>query len=124
MLATRVWNGCNARYLLKVHIDRHREAFNDLVRDSYQINYVPPNEMSQIRYLLTSIHTNDTTICSPRTTIQADAAKKIDFESTADFLLITTIDQKHQGLSNHRIQSLIRKRGKVNIGTKTGVEVR
>ena len=50
-----------------------------------------------------SVQTNDPTICSTKTTIQADAAKKNDFESAADFLLITALDQKNQGPSNHRI---------------------
>ena len=31
VLETRVWNGRNYQYPLKVHIDRHREAFNDFV---------------------------------------------------------------------------------------------
>ena len=35
-METRVWNGHNSKYPLKDHIDRHREAFNDLVRASYK----------------------------------------------------------------------------------------
>ena len=46
LLATRVWNGRNGRYPLRIHIGRHREAFNDLKRVSQRINYTPPNEAS------------------------------------------------------------------------------
>ena len=124
MLETRVWNGRNYRYPLKVHISRHREAFNELFRASYQINHLSTNKTSWVRNLLTSVQTNDPTICSSRTTIQADSAKKNDFEYAKGFILITAPAQKHQGTSNHSILNLSIKRGKVNIGTKTGVEVR
>ena len=77
MLVTWVWNRHNSRYPLKVHITRYREAFNDLVRASYQISYVPPNGTSQVRYLLTSVQTNDPTIFSVKTTIHEYAAKKL-----------------------------------------------
>ena len=52
LLAERKWNGKNARYPLKTHIARHREAFNDLTRVGEQIDYVAPNEASRVRYLL------------------------------------------------------------------------
>ena len=121
MLVNRFWNGRNSPYPLKVCIARHREAFNELFRASYQINYVPPNEIYLFRYLLTSVQTNDPTIFSAKINIQAYAAKKNDFESVADFLLITAPSQKHPIPSNHRISSFSSKRGKVNIGPNTGV---
>ena len=34
VLSTRVWNGKNLRYPLRIHISRHCEAFNDLSRAS------------------------------------------------------------------------------------------
>ena len=46
------------------------------------------------------------------------------FESASDFLLIAAPAHKNQGLSNNRISSLSSKRGKVKVGTNTGVEVR
>ena len=103
MLATRVWNIRNYLYPLKVQIARHREAFNELVRDSYKIYYALPNKTSRVRYLLTSFHTNEPTIYSANTIIQADAAKINYFEYKADFLLVPTPAQKHQGPSNHKI---------------------
>ena len=42
-----------------------------------------------MQYLLNSIQTNDHTICATKTTIQADAAKKNNFELAADFIIIT-----------------------------------
>ena len=89
VLSNRIWNGRNSRYPLRIHISRHREAYNDLVRASHQINYSPPNEASRVRYLLNSIQTADPTICSAKTAIQANPLKKNDFEEAADFLLIT-----------------------------------
>ena len=32
VLASRIWNGKNARYPLRIHIARHRKAFNDQKR--------------------------------------------------------------------------------------------
>ena len=64
LIATRVWNSKNSRYPLCIHIPRHREAYNDLMRASQQITYAPPNEALRVRYLLASIQTTDPTICS------------------------------------------------------------
>ena len=125
VLTSRIWNGKNARYPLKIHIARHREAFNDLKRAEMQITYVAPNETSRVRYLLTSIQTSDPTICAGKTTIQADPEKRDNFEEAADFLMTICPPPKP---TTHPIQrvSAIRtsKRGKVRIGPKTGVEVR
>ena len=124
VLSSRVWNGRNARYPLKIHVSRHREAYNDLVRASYQINYTPPNEASRVRYLLNSIQTSDPTICSAKTAIQADQVKKNDFEEAADFLLITAPPPKANQPKHHRISAVQSKRGKIKTGPKTGVELR
>ena len=126
LMATRVWNGKNSRYPLRIHIARHREAYNDLIRASQQITYAPPNEASRVRYLLSSIQSSDPTICSGKTTIQADAAKKGDFEEAADFLLTVCPAPKPQSQGNHRIAALKSKtgKGKIRTGPKTGVEVR
>ena len=47
LLSSRVWNGKNARYPLKIHIARHQEAYNNLTRTYQQITYAPPNKTSQ-----------------------------------------------------------------------------
>ena len=128
VLSSRIWNGKNSRYPLKIHIARHREAHNDLVRASHQVTYVAPNETSRVRYLLASIQTSDPTICSAKTTIQADPAKKDDFEAAADFIITVAPQPKPQQGRHHRISALRsgnkNKRGKIRTGPKTGVEVR
>ena len=131
LLSTRVWNGKNARYSLRFHVNKHREAFNDLDRAKEHIPYVPPNEFSRVRYLLQSIQTTDPTICSAKTTIMADMAKRNDFEEAADFMMITAPEPKPSVKPIHNIAAVTsssqtnkRKRGKINVGPKTGVEVR
>ena len=127
VLSSRVWNGKNSRYPLKIHIARHREAHNDLVRASHQITYVPPNESSRVRYLLASIQSTDPTICAAKTTIQADPAKKDDFELASDFIMTVAPAPKPPQGRNQRIAALKtsrNRRGKIKTGPKTGVEVR
>ena len=123
LLSSRVWNGKNARYPLRIHISKHREAYNDLERASHQITYVPPNDTSRVRWLLSSIQTSDATILSAKTTIQADPTKKDNFEEAADFLLITAPDHK-VGNTNKLQRISATKLGKIRTGPKTGVEIR
>lgn len=145
LLAERKWNGKNARYPLKIHIAKQREAFNDLSRAQAQIDYMPPNETSRVRYLLQSIETNDPTICAAKTTIKADANMKNNFELAADFLIVTAPASKfHNNNQNHNVSAMNSssnnnnrknsnrnsnkrkgsKRGRVDVGPKTGVELR
>ena len=129
VLSSRLWNGKNARYPIKIHIARHREVYNDLERASHHITYVPPNETSRVRYLLSSIQTNDPTIWSAKTTIQADAIKKNNFEEATEFIIITapkdTVQKRPHnisGLGSKRNRSY--KKGNIRTGPKTGVELR
>ena len=127
MLNQRKWNGRNARYPLKIHIARHREAHNDMVRAAEHIPYSPPNGTTRVRHLMNSIESNDPIICSCKTTIQADALKKHDFELAADFILSQI--PKNKSLPIHKISGLKYKgkgngKGKVKVGPKTGVELR
>ena len=141
VLNERKWNGKNARYPLRIHMARHREAYNDLVKASQKIQYSPPNETSRVRYLLSSIETADPTICSAKTAIQADNVKKNDFESAADFLLVTAPNAKthhndhnisgvRNQKNNNRRSKFVRRnnnsngKGKIKTGPKTGVEIR
>ena len=127
VLLSRVWNGKNSRYPLKIHIAHHREAHNYLVRVSHQVAYIASNETSRVRYLLASIQTSDPTICSAKTTIQADAAKKDDFEAAADFIITVAPNPKPPQGRNQRISALKttskNKHRKIRTGPKTGVEV-
>ena len=129
IFSSRIWNGKNTRYPIKIHIARHREAYNDLERASHHIMYVPPNETSRVRYLLNSIQTNDPMTCSEKTTIQANATNKNNFEEAADFIIITapkdTVQKRPHnisGLGSKRNQSY--KKGKIRTVPTTGVELR
>ena len=123
LLTTRIWNGKNARYPLRIHISKHREAFNDLTRAADQIDYNVPNDIHRVRYLLNSITTTDATIISAKTTIQADPTKRNNFEEAADFLLITAPETKHN--NNNKLQRIsATKLGKIRTGPNTGVEIR
>ena len=84
----RSWDGKNARFSIKSHLSKHREAHNDFIRASQHINYALPNETTRVQRLLRSIQCKDGTILSAKTTILADPIKKNDFEQAADFLLL------------------------------------
>ena len=134
LLTTRLWNGRNSRYTLRFHINKHREAFNDLKRAEEHINYVAPTEPSRARHLLQSLQTTESAITSAKTTIQDNPVRRNDFEAAADFLLITAPDPKtvvkppHQisaaSTSNRNRGGTKRGYGKTQTGPKTGVEVR
>ena len=124
VLTSRLWNGKNARYPLRIHISRHREAYNDLARAETQITYVAPNDASRVRYLLASIQTSDPTICAGKTTIQADPLKRDNFEEAADFLMTICPPPKP---INHPVQriSAVRsnngKKGKIRTGCRNQI---
>ena len=135
MLSDRKWNGRNSRYPLKSHINRHREAFNELVKASKKVQYNPPNETSRVRYLLTSIDSPDPALVSCKTNIRGCSVKNHDFEKAADFILINCPETKSDGNFRQNISGVKSepkyfnkkqnsKTGKVNIGPKTGVEIR
>ena len=41
MVQSRIWNGKNAHFPLKVHINKHQEAHNDFIRASQHTDYDP-----------------------------------------------------------------------------------
>ena len=127
LVCNRTWNGKNARFPLKLHITKHREAHNDMVRASQHVQYAIPNEHTRVNRLLKSITSSDPNIAAAKTTILNDAVKKDDFEEAADFLMLTA-PQKSQGGNPHNISAIEqakRKRGggQTQVG-KTGVEFR
>ena len=122
MVNQKVWNGRNARYPLKFHITKHREAQNDFQRASQNVTYVPPDENTRVRRLLNSIQCNDSAVISAKTAILADPVKRGDFEQASDFLLLAAPSGKVDGGSNHRISAL--KRKKAGKGASDEVEDR
>ena len=115
-----------------------------MTRAGEQIDYVAPNEASRVRYLLQSIESNDPTICSAKTTIKADNNMRNDFETAADFLIITApVNKSNHNNNNYSVSAINSsnnnngrnrngrntnnkrfRRGKVDTGPKTGVELR
>jgi len=42
------WDRKNARYPLKFHVQKHREAFHHMMRAAQYIDYVPPNKSTRV----------------------------------------------------------------------------
>ena len=121
----RTWDGRNARFTIKSHLAKHREAHNDFLRASLHIDYVTPNESTRVQRLLRSIQCKDGTILSAKTTIMADAVKKGDFEQAADFLLLVAPASISHG-KEHNVSALKRKLDKLSKqgGGQGGTKVR
>ena len=123
----REWNGKNYRFPLRVHIAKHREAFNEMVRAAQFITYEVPNEHTRVGRLIKSIQSKDPAIVSAMTHIQGNTQQRDDFELAADFLLLTAPKFKDNGNGPHRVSAIkTSKDGKYkskNVG-KTGVELR
>ena len=83
------WNGKNIRFTLKMHITKHREAHNELVRAAQFVQYELPNGHTRVSRLLKSITSKDGSILAAVTHIQGTSEMREDFESAADFLLLT-----------------------------------
>ena len=83
------WNGKNVRFTLKMHITKHREAHNELVRAAQFVQYELPNGHTRVSRLLKSITSKDGSILAATTHIQGTSTMREDFEAAADFLLLT-----------------------------------
>ncbi len=127
MVQRRTWNGKNSRYPLRIHVSKHREAHNEMVRASQFVAYAPPNGHTRVSRLLKSIECNDPSIAAAKTTILANTVKRDDFEQAADFLLLAAPTKHNQPTNNHRVSMVetgsVKRKGKVQTG-KTGVEFR
>ena len=117
------WDGKNARYPLKFHVQKHREAFNHMMRAAQYIEYVPPNESTRVRRLLKSITCS--ALESTKDVISNDTAKKGDFELMADYMLERS-EEKSIKSKTHQVSALHHKRkhGKKGESGSTGVENR
>ena len=123
IISNTVWNGRSNRYPLKLHLAKHREAQNDMIRASHHVAFEVPNEGTRVRKLLQSLQCNDTRIISAKTAILADeTGKKNDFEATANFLMIAAPPTRQEN-ENRRVSSVREFQGTANKGS-TGVELR
>ena len=124
-VSKREWNGKNYRYSLKLHINKHREAYNDMVRASQHVQYALPNEHTRVGRLLKSITSKDASIVSAITHVHGSTTQRNDFEMAADFLLLTSPSNTNvtstQRISVSRVGGVI---GDTKKGPETGVEVR
>ena len=83
------WNGKNVRFTLKMHVSKHRDAHNELVRASQFVAYEVPNDHTRVGRLLKSITSKDGAILAAITHIQFTRTMRDSFEDAADFLLLT-----------------------------------
>ena len=123
----REWNGKNHRFTLKSHINKHREAHNDMVRASEHVTYEVPNGHTRVGRLTKSITSKDPSIVSSITHINGNTTQRDDFEEAADFLLLNAPNYGGMVERSHRISGTRSRRGKDKNkeGTgSTGVEFR
>ena len=96
VVSSIIWNGRSSRYPLKLHLAKHREAHNDMIRASVHVAFEVPNEGTRVRKLLQSLQCSDPRTISAKTAILADDnGKKNDFEATANFLMIAAPPSRH-----------------------------
>ena len=78
-----------------------------MVRSEEHIGYHPPNEYTRVQRLLKSIESTYIRIVSAITTILGDTVKRVNFEQTADFLLLAALIRKNDTSDNeHRISAV------------------
>ena len=99
------WNGKNIRFTLKMHIAKHRDAHNELVRASQFVQYEVPNDHTRVSRLLKSITSKDGAILAAITHIQGTPLMRDNFEQAADFLLLTAPAPK-EIMKRYRISAL------------------
>ena len=124
-VSKREWNGRNHRFNLKSHINKHREAHNDMVRASQHVQYALPNEYTRVGRLLKSITSKEASVVSAITHIQGNTTQRNDFETAADFLLLTS-PSSATSINNQRISVSKTSNSNPNLkkGPVTGVELR
>ena len=123
-LLRREWNGKNYRYTLKSHINRHREAHNDLEKASQFVSYQLPDDHMRVGRLIKSITSRDPSILASITHILGTTTLREDFEEAADFLLLNYASTGSTN-SSHRVSATRTGKRHHSAGTgKTGVEFR
>jgi len=94
------WTGKSARYTLKIHLAKHREALNDLMQVSQNIAYVVPNPQMRVRAFLTSLQSTD------RNIIQSEPRYLNDFEQIAEYILRVCPEKGHLNTRKMNISAL------------------
>ena len=122
----REWNGRNMRFSLRAHVAKHREAHNEMMRASQHVEYELPNEHTRVGRLIKSITSKEPAIVSAITHIQGSQTQRNDFETAAEFLLLTAPSAGNV-TSTHRVSAINNHKGNNKNGKKgseTGIELR
>ena len=119
----REWNGRNQRFTLRAHIGKHREAHNEMMRASQHVDYELPNEHTRVGRLIKSITSKEPAIVSAITHIQGSTTQREDFETAAEFLLLTAPSPSSSS-GTHRISAVGKGAKGGKRGPETGVELR
>ena len=119
----REWNGRNLRFSLRSHIAKHREAHNEMMRASQHVRYELPNEHTRVGRLIKSITSKDPSIVSAITHIQGTNSQRDDFESAAEFLLLTAPSAGNIS-GTHRVSVVNKGNKNGKKGSDTGIELR
>lgn len=107
LVARKIWDGKNSRYVLNTHITRHCDAYNDIVQSSQHITYNLPDNRTRVTRLLNNITSNDTAVVSAKIQILASPQMEHNFEATAEFLLkCCTKKSSSKSQSGHMISDV------------------
>ena len=124
-MVQKSWTGQTCQTLV-AHIDRHRQAYVDLIEAADHVSHQTPSERTSVSYLMNSIDSKDAEVLAGLAEIrQDDAGMRGDFESAAVFLSptcpVTKKGSKRKvGFDSAAVSATDAKAG---IG-KTGVELR
>ena len=121
----REWNGKNPSFTLRSHINKTREAQNEMTRAAQFIDYQVPNEHTQVGRMIKSITFRDPAIVSAITHIQGSGEQRNSFEKAADFLLLTAPSTQTRN-SEQRLSATPSDNNNSfkHNGRKTGIELR
>ena len=106
-------------------MNKHREAYNEMVWANQHMQYKLPNEHIHVGRLLKSITLKNPAIVSVMTHIEGNPNQQDNFEQAADFLLLCTPSTSNND-NTRRISSVKNKNKgsrKHKVGEKTGVEL-
>ena len=85
-MVQKIWTG-QTRQTLVANINRHRQAYGDLIKAADHVYHQIPSERTRVRYLMNSIDSKYAEVLVGLSAIrQDDAGMRSDFESAAIFL--------------------------------------
>ena len=91
---------------MKIHLAKHRDAFNDMMQVSQNIVYVVPNPQMRVRAFLTSLRSTDMNIVSARNIIQSEPRYLNDFEQMSECILRVCPEKGHLNTREMNVSAL------------------